>query len=218
MSWLIILFALWLYPIAGFFLLHWTHRKPNSTKYIFLTIAGIAVVSVLGLRTYISTTVSALDWICVTSVYLFLSLLLWYTQFQPNKWVKGIGFAAAALVFTAGYVTGTLGALGVGAVTSELDTDREVWLNDGLIYKEYSLGNATSDYRAKKVEIYQTIPWFPIVEWRIDHKVYDEWRIHTAPLKVDYKAAEKKLLLSASVSIRSDLPPFQWTDTLQLNR
>lgn len=218
MTWLTVFSALWLYPVAGFFLLHWTRRKPRSRKYILLTVAGIAALSFLGLRTHVSSTVSALDWICATSVYLLLSLLLWYTQFQPNKWIKGIGVVAAALVFTTGYVCGTLGALGVGAVTSELDRDREVWLKDGLIYKEYSLGHATSDYRAKKVEVYQTLPWFPIVEWRIEHKEYDEWRLHTAPLQVDYRAAEKKLLLSASISIRSDVPAFSWADTLQLTK
>lgn len=214
-SWLTILFALWIYPIAAYFLLRQASRKPKARKYLFIAVPTVAIITILGWLTNVSTTLSVFDWFCVTSIYLSICLLLWYLWFQSNRIVKGIGIVAMVVTFIVGYLAGTIGVLGIGFVTGSYDTDRESWLGDGLIYKESILGNAISDYRGKKVEVYRTLNWLPVIEWRIQHKEYYNSITYLTPLTVDYIAAEKKLLLSAFAEPNGQL--VNWTDTLQLN-
>lgn len=214
-AWLTILLALWIYPIAAYFLLHQTSRKPKARKYLMIVVPTVAIITMLGLLTNVSTTLSVFDWFCVTSIYLSICLLLWYLRFQPNKIVKVIGLVAMVVTFTVGYIAGTIGILGIGFVIGSYDTDRESWLGDGLIYKESILGNAISDYRGKKVEVYRTLNWLPVIEWRIQHREYYNSITYLTPLTVDYKVEEKKLLLSASAEPNGQL--VNWADTLQLN-
>ena len=192
-SWLIILFGLWTYPIISSILLRLTKNKPTVRKQIFYVSFILTGLSLLSLLTNISTTLSELDWLLVSSIYFSASLVLWWTQFQTNKFLKIIGVIIMVFTFGLGYISGTVGALGVGFVVAEYETDTEKWLGDGLIYKETSLGNAISDYRGKRVEIYKTISWFPIIEWRTYKKEYFNLITYGNKLTVDYKPTENKI-------------------------
>lgn len=123
-----------------------------------------------------------------------------------------------AFTFGLGYISGTVGALGVGFVVAEYDTDTEKWLGDGLIYKETSLGNAISDYRGKRVEIYKTISWFPILEWRTQKKEYFNLITYGNKLTVEYKPTENKIFLSTSMLWGKDKHTENWADTLILGQ
>jgi len=123
------------------------------------------------------------------------------------------------LVFGVGYLSGTIGALGVGFVVGEYDTEYEEWLGGGIIYKESTLGNAVSDHRGKKVEIYKTISWLPLIEWRREVKEYKEYiTIMTTPLTIDYKPENNKIYLSASMWWEHDKKNITWADTLIINK
>jgi hypothetical protein len=122
------------------------------------------------------------------------------------------------IVFGLGYFSATAGILGVGLLTTQYETDREVWLGDGLIYKENGLGNAiTPDTRGKKVEIYKTFKWLPIIEWRISEKSYYNVITYLNPLTVDYKPSKHKIYLSAAMQWGKDKKIINWSDTLNLN-
>lgn len=120
------------------------------------------------------------------------------------------------IVFGIGYFFGSAGILGVGFVTAEYETDYEQWLGNGLIYKESVLGNAISDYRGKKVEIYQTLSWLPIIEWRIAKKEYHNLITYSGRLEVEYKEAENKIFLTRTVQWGKDNQTQNWSDTISL--
>jgi hypothetical protein len=215
-SWLITLIALWTYPIIALIIVRRTKNGPTVRKKIILASLVVSMTALIGLLTHLSTTVSTIDWIFVTSIYFTISLLLWWTTSQTNIIIKVIGIIVMTFVFGLGYISGTVGALGVGFVTAEYSTDKEQWLEDGLIYKETALGNAIADYRGKRVEIYRTISWFPIIEWRIQHKEYYNRITYIQPLTVDYKQDERKICLTASEQSGKDEKLEIWTDTLTI--
>jgi len=101
-------------------------------------------------------------------------------------------------VFGLGYLSSTIGALGVGFICSEKIPAIVKKIDKDLIYKETALGNAISDYRGKKVEIYKTISWFPIVEWQIKQKKYFDFISYGNILNTKYIQATKTLYLETS--------------------
>ena len=217
MAWLIILIALWTYPIICYFVLRLTAKRLKTRKYIFITCIAASVLTAFSLLTNISTTFLPLDWVLLTSVYFLLCLALWWTQFQTSKILKILGVICMFIVFGIGYFSATAGILGVGFVTAKYETDREVWLGDGLIYKENGLGNALTDYRGKEVEVYKTLSWLPIIEWRIKDKSYYNVITYLNRLKVDYKPKEHNIYLSTTMLWGKDKRIINWSDTLNLN-
>lgn len=218
-TFLIILIGLWTYPIISFIVLWLTKNRLEFRRQLFITSSILTALAFFGLVTNISTTLSELDWLVVSTIYLTISLALALTQFQKNKILKVSGIIAMIFVFGVGYLSGTIGILGVGFVVGEYDTEYEEWLGDGIIYKESTLGNATSDHRGKKVEIYQTISWLPLVEWRTEVREYKEYvTIMTTPLTIDYKPEDNKIYLSASMWWEHDKKYINWADTLIIKK
>ena len=126
-----------------------------------------------------------------------------------------MGFIAIFIVFGFGYLSGTIGALGVGFVIGEYDTEYEDWVGGGIIYKESLVGNAVADHRGKKVELYKTIPWLPILEWKIQEKTYTEYvRCVSTPSIINYKPKDNKIYLSGSMWSEQDQKNIYWNDTL----
>lgn len=219
MAFLIILLGLWAYPIISLLLFRFTKNRLGLRKQVFFVSSILTLLALFGLLTNISTTLSELDWLIFSAIYFTISLVLIWTQFQKNKLLKVFGLVAMFIVFGFGYLSGTIGILGVGFVIGEYDTEYEDWLGTGIIYKESLLGNAISDHRGKKVELYRTIPWFPILEWRIQEKVYNEYvAMVSTPLTVDYKPKEKKIYLSASMWSEHNKRYMNWADTLTIKK
>lgn len=216
--WLILLIGLWAYPILSFILLKWTVDKPNVRKWIFYVAFIMSGFSMLGYLTNISTTLSELDWVFISSNYFSISLVLWWTQFQKNKLLKISGVVIMLFTFGIGYLSGTVGALGVGFVVSDYVPETEKWLGDGLIYKECNIGNATTDYRGKQVEIFKTIQWLPIIEWRTQQREYHNTILLSNELTLNYEAAKGRIILSAKSLSDKNRQPQTWVDTLALEQ
>ena len=170
----------------------------------------------MGLITNISTTIKAIDWILITSIYFSVCLFLWLSYIHKNRILKVLAIIGMVGVYSIGYLSGTVGALGVGFVSAEYDTKVEKWIGNGLIYKETTLGNAISDYRGKRVEIFKTISWLPILEWRILNKEYYNFITYGNVLKVDYHSDTKTIYLSASEYWGKNHELKTWSDTLRL--
>jgi len=118
------------------------------------------------------------------------------------------------IIFSIGYVSGTIGALGVGFVTAEYECDHVKWFDNGIIYKEYSLGNAISDYRGKRIDINRTIKYLPIIEWRLESKQYYNLAVYGQPLDVNYDIEQKTFFLSAER--RWSDSTYHWNDTIRI--
>ena len=104
------------------------------------------------------------------------------------------------------YFMGSVGLLGVGFGIGHYLTDYEKWYDNGLIYKEASLGNAISNFRGKSVEIYKTIEWLPLIEWRIERKELD----------VKYDKVNNTFVLKAEDQ-RGD-STYYWSEQITLNK
>ena len=216
MTWLVILVALWTYPILTLFLARLTTNKITFRKRLIKLTLIVTGLSIIGLITNISTTIKAVDWILVTSIYFSVCLFLWLIYYHKNKFLKVLAIIVMVVVYSLGYFLGSVGALGVGFVSAEYDTNAEKWIGNGLIYKETTLGNAISDYRGKRVEIYKTISWFPIIEWRILNKEYYNIITYRNDLNVDYHSDTKTIYLSASEYWGKNHELKTWSDTLRL--
>lgn len=218
-SFLIILIGLWAYPVLSFIVLWLTRNRLKLRRQLIIATCILNALAFFGLATNISTTLTELDWLLVSTIYLTISLALAWTQFQKNKIVEIFGIIGMFLTFGFGYFSGTVGALGVGFIVGKYDYEYEKHLGNGIIYKESSLGNAVSDHRGKKVEIYKTIPLLPLIEWRAEVKTYYDYiTIITTPLSIDYKPDENKIYLSASMWQEKNKKFIHWADTLTIKK
>lgn len=119
------------------------------------------------------------------------------------------------IVFGIGYLSSTIGILGVGFVVGDLEATRSIYLTDNLIYKQYAQGNVTSDFRKTEVTVYKTLPVLSFLQRPIYSKTYDvAFKQHGANLsnirpneilgynfKVSYDKNKQQLLLNDSVRV-----------------
>ncbi|HCW07501.1 MAG TPA: hypothetical protein DGG95_09080 [Cytophagales bacterium] len=170
-AWLIVLISLWVFPIVTFFLVKWSKNSKIENK-IIVIISGVILLTTISLLTEISTRSIETDWIFLTSYYLGICYFLWRIVNLKSKLVKILGYVLITITFSVGYLSGTIGVLGVGFVVSEFEPSKEDKLDSNLIYKETNLGNAVSHYRGIKVEIFKTFKYFPFLERRVSINKY----------------------------------------------
>ena len=119
------------------------------------------------------------------------------------------------LFFGIGYFISTIGILGLGFITYEYESSQEKHFSNGIIYKEYPLGNAISDYRGKRVKILRTSKWLPF-EWLIYKTEYRGFSIAGKDLNVDFINTENSLILSTNLEKGDSI--YQWADTIILDK
>ena len=210
---LFIFFCLWTYPILASLAMWLAKEEPLKIKRILFTVFTIAGITAIGLIANVSTTSETIDWFLITSIYFAVCLLLAWTWFQPNRIVKRIGIFVSICIFGVGYLSATAGVFGLVLTVEEYDVDREIKLNDGLIYKEMVLEYASLDYRVKRIEIYKAVSWLPFIEYRTQYKTYNSPIACYNKLTVDYKPEANTLLLSASIlSWHNQIK--NWSDTI----
>jgi len=209
----ITLTALWIYPILSLIFFALTKKMPITRQWV-LKIS--IILTVLALLFKLSTISITVNWLLVSGFYLCLSLILWWSQFQPNKFLKITGTLLMIGTFGIGYLSGTLGILGVGFIVADFETDKVKKLDDDIIYKEYSIGNAISDYRGTRVEIYKTVAWLPVFEYQIIKKEYYNVIAYPDEIKVSYEPNKHIIYLSASIISLNDGSREKWSDSIKL--
>ncbi len=217
MAFIIILTGIWFYPIIGFLLVWLTRKRLKLRKKIFYFLIISSVLAILGIITNISTTSTFVDWLFVSFIYLTISFVLWWSQFIKNNLIKILGIIAISLTFSIGYILGSVGIIGLGFAISGTESINSKWIGNSLIYKEIPLGNAISDYRGKRVEIYKTSFLFPVIEWPILKKEYFNIITYKNKLNVNYVPEENKIILSATDKLWSGEIK-KWSDTLALTK
>ncbi len=213
---IIILVAIWTYPILGFLLFRFTKPDEVIRKRIVVLVIGLSFIAVIGYIIKISTTSTELDWIFFTIPYLLIAIILWWAFYQNTKAIKSLAVFGMALIFGLGYFLCSVGILGIGLGIGDYQTDAETWYDKGFIYKETSLGNAIADYRGKRVEISKTIPWLPIIEWEVKTKEYFGRVVYKNRLEVEFDSDKKEFYLS-TIDQFKDSTEF-WTDTLKIEQ
>ena len=211
---LIIVGGIWIYPFLSYFMIRFTKTNVLIRRNLIYSTFIITGLTCIGFLAQLSFTISSINYFFVSSLYLSVCHLLNITQFQEPKIIKILGSIVSFVVYGFGFIMGSIGLLGLGFVLGDVDADYEKWLGNGIIYREYDLGNALSDFRGKRVEISKTISWFPVIEHLSQEKLYSKSMDYYKPLIVDFDEKQTKIYLSQSIITKTKKN--NWTDTLIL--
>lgn len=147
---LITLISLWINPVLGFVLARVTKSKSRSRRYVTLTFVAVFITQVISIVFDITFTSITIDFIFASIFYLGICFAIWVVAFHNKQILKVVGIVLAVVIFGLNYLSGTVGALGVGSVLYDWETNQEIKLEDNFIYKEVSLGMASDDFRDRK--------------------------------------------------------------------
>ena len=206
---LMMLLALWTYPLISLIVIWQTRNKPKIRERILYSSFMLTGLTLVGLLTNVSTTSSVFDWLMISNIYLSISLALSWALFHSNKLLKIVGFIAIICINGVGFTYG----IAVGFIVGDYETDTEKWFDDGIIYKDMSIGNVIAQVRGRRVEIYKTLPWLPIIEWRIQKKEYFDFVTVLNKFTIDYKPNKQTIYLSISPQTGG-----KWLDSLILRQ
>ena len=212
----IVFFVLFAYPIIAFFIISLTQNNIRVRKITFFVLLGITFFVLLALFSRVSTIYLTLNWVLGLTIYLFISVILWWLKFKENIYLKIISVIGIIFVFGFGVFLALF-----ATYTYFIDMPREQQFSDGLIYREYTLGHATTENRGKHIEIYQIVPWLPIIQVFVKEKTYnhlircrDGEENYENKLTVNYKPNDNKIYLSAVICGRNGKE--KWVDTLKV--
>ncbi len=214
---LVVITAIWIYPIISLFILLAVNEKPKARKVMFILFAIPALTAVAGFLSGYSTINENIDWLLVSSIYLFISLIVWRIVLYPNKWVKAIGFLFALLVLGYGYYNGSVGFLGIAFTMAEYEHSGKIPITENLSYTESILGNATSEYRGKRIEIFANPERFSFLEHMVFERSYTDIEQFSRPAKVDYDAEENVVVFSIPRKGKGKYRLKGWSDTVDLD-
>lgn len=193
---LIILFALWVYPLISFIVIRQTRNKQKLRKWILYVSFTLTGLTLLGLLTGVSTTSSIFDWLMVSNIYLSITHVLCWALFESNKLLNIVSFIAITCIYGVGFTYGSAGAVVIGFVISDYETKKEEWFDGGIIYKEFLVGNVIAQVRGRRVEIYKTLSWLPIIEWRKQKKEYFNFVTVFHEFTINYEPNKQIIYLS----------------------
>lgn len=209
----IVTYSLLLFPLLGLFLGYSTRNHPLVRRCILIPIFVIATIAIIAGIMGFSTTNNNVDLILYSSLYLSISLGLWYIFFKKSR------VLAAILMFVI-YLGGYVFSLAL-PLTGDIMPKITVRLDDKTIYKETVI---PSEYRGKQIEIFRVYNNF------FEKRTFVKQYYDTAPcfindtLVIDYNPTETKLYLSIPKNESKYMYIFhenfdtQWRDTLDLKQ
>lgn len=212
---LITLISLWINPILGFALTRITKNKSRPRDYLTLTFVAVFIIQVISIVFDITFTSITVDFIFTSIFYLGICFTIWVLVFNKKKILKVAGTILAVVIFSLNYLSGTVGALGVGFVLYDWEANQEIKLEDNFIYKEISLGMALDDFRGKRVEIFKKVGFFPIERKIIEKSYYNEIPWSIKKLIVEYNSETKEVYLFGVDTLKNNEIVY-WKDTLNI--
>ena len=121
------------------------------------------------------------------------------------------------------FVFGFGAFLGLSFMFVNIEAVAEQKFGNRLIYREYTLGHATTDNRGKQIEIHQVVRWLPIIETFVQEKTYDNLircydgkEDYENKLTVNYAPNGSKIYLSTIICISNGTE--KWADTLTIKK
>lgn len=214
-TWIIILISLWLYPFITQYLISRSRNNNKLRQRIIILIFAWVLTTTLALLTNVSTTSIEIDWIFITSYYFLICIALWLIVERKNKWIKVFGYTFMVIIFGFGYISGTVGILGVGFITAEHVPRTIEVLDNGLTYKETGLGNAISDYRGVRIEIYKTYRFLPFLERELSFNEYYGMEFARYPVTYNYDKQTGILNLTLDTTDSDEL--INWNEQIKLS-
>ncbi len=142
--------------------------------------------------------------------------MLWKTQHYQKLVINVSGKLLMIGIFGTGYLASTIGVLFTLFAAGDLETDQSKWISKDLVFKERNIGQGPDpSVRLKKIEVYKSMDWFPLLAARIEAKTYDTWDI---PLQQKLNAVyDKDSQILYLTSLVKGYKKWQWSDTLRLS-
>lgn len=140
----IFILSLLLYPALGLLLGYLTRNTPILRKCIMIPIFVIGLIAIIASFFGLSTINTKINFILYTSVYLSLSLGLWYIFFKRSR-------ILAALIMLVIYPVGYVFSLAL-PLMGDITPQNIVKLDNDLIYKERSID---AKFAGKQIEIFR---------------------------------------------------------------
>jgi len=165
---IITLLSIWLFPILAII-----GSRTSINKKIISTSLGSAAVILICIITGVSTRSDELDCFLFFTLYFSLSTLLLYFYSFKHQLVKILSAFILICILAIGYISGSVGVLGVGLILNDYKVKRTIFLTNNIVYKQYNLGSAPGDYRGIKTSIVKRPFWLPGLEYRTFSKTYD---------------------------------------------
>lgn len=165
--------SLLVYPPAAHIVIKLTKSYPIVRKRIIYISLVVTAITLLAMAAGISTLWAGINFLLFMSMYFTFSLLIILLFQQKQLLLKIAAGIAMFAVFGIGYLSSTIGLLGLCFVIGDIEATRSIPLTDNLIYKQYSHGNATSDFRKTEVAVYKTWRLFPFLQKAVFSKTYD---------------------------------------------
>lgn len=205
------------YPVLTYFLVRQTMRSEKIQKRISLVLLTILLLTVIGILTQTITIFANLNYFLATFIYFIVSYFLWLTFIHTDKIAKLLIKISMFSIFSLGGILATLGFFFLLILSTELTPIQDIWVADNLIYKERNIGSGPDpSVRLKRIEVYKTYDWCPIIAQRIQNKEYDDWEGNLGTLlETKYNVETKKLYLTNSMLNLSDKYK-RWTDSLKI--
>ncbi len=185
---------------------------------ISMTLLIILSSTLLGFFTQTITIFDNLNYFLAAFTFFVFSYFLWLALYNTDKIVKSVVKVTILSVFGFGGILATLGCIFLLIYSIETTPFQNFWIADNLIYKEWNLGSGPDpDERMKRIEIFKTYRWCPIIAKRIQIREYENWEGNLSPrLEARYRVKTKKIYLTNSIQVL----PFTykpWTDSIQID-
>ncbi len=209
----ITLYTLWLNPVLAFLLLKLL-RKLGKWKLVVIACGTKIVIYSIFVILDVSTTDIKVDFFISSFVYFCFWTIIWNTLYFEKGLFKTLCLIALFSFLTFNYCSSTVGILAVGFTLYDWETTQELKIDDDLIYKETPLGNAISDFRGKRIDIYKQSSFFPFLEYPFQSKSFLEIPPYRNVLEVEYDEKSKTLFLTARDTLPDSI--VVWTERITL--
>lgn len=213
----IVLAALWIYPVLSLFIMLPLKERPKARMVMLIIFAVPAMIGVIGYLSGYSTTNENADWLLVSSIYFFICLMIWRIVLHSNIWIRITGIVFALIIFGIGYFNGSMNFLGIAYRMGEYEHNGKIAIDDRLSYTESVIGNATSDYRGKRIEIFANPEHMPFLEYPVCEKSYTDIAQFSTPARVSYNKEANTVIFSIPAQRKGKYRLKGWADTVDLD-
>lgn len=209
----IFILSLLLYPAIGLVLGYLTRNTPILRRCIMIPIFVIGTIAIIASFFGLSTIHTEIDFVLYASVYLSLSLGMWYVFFKKSR-------ILAAILMLIIYLSGYAFSLALPLV-GDIAPKTAIRLGDDIVYKERALD---AEFAGKQVEIFKVYHNF--FEKRIAIRVYknDAPAFVNDMLEVRYSHEQRKVYLSIPDDKEKYIYTFHekfdvnWTDSIDVTQ
>lgn len=133
------------------------------------------------------------DYILPLSAYFIYNYYYFKILNIPDKLIKFILLFVFSIPIVIGYISSTIGFLFLMLVLSDLDTDKNVHIDNKFVYRTFLYGNITVAESGTKLEVYELLLGLPIIEHLVYSKDINRKEFEDENLKVKLIESNKQL-------------------------